>query len=261
MLLDRVTGSWTVKTLFSNTFFPCFSVPMGPCSNPGLLQPQAVASILQSRFSNKVPLLSLKLCPPELQACLSGGEGPPMLNLLLTTWTPRSVPTTTPPHPSKAHSSPLPYFIPEFWSHDRNKLARGSGHTLESSKAFCRKSIEKMGFSNCWSRRDHTLRAGCKPNKGACEMSSWEGRADPPDSIHLSTCTLDSHPHTWPCPPGSWHNAMWTWVKMNTGIQLVSVGVRISHLEKLSIGSIDLFQENHVLLPLIVKARKHYLEC
>lgn len=48
---------------------------------------------------------------------------------------------------------------------------------------------------------------------------------------------------------------------MNTGIQLVSVGVRISHLEKLSIGSIDLFQENHVLLPLIVKARKHYLEC
>lgn len=75
-----------------------------------------------------------------------------------------------------------------------------------------------MGFSKCWSRRDHTLRSGFKPDKGACEMSSWEGSADP---IHSSTCTLDSHPHTWPCPPGSWQDAMWTWVKMNIRIRIV----------------------------------------
>lgn len=34
-----------------------------------------------------------------------------------------------------------------------------------------------------------------------------------------------------------------------------------SHLEKLNVESIDLFQEDHPLLLLIMKAGKHYPEC
>ena len=109
ILLNRVTGSWTGKRLFPNTFFPCFSIPMGPCyhsrppETPWLQPPSYWAD-----FQAKSPCCCA--CLPELPACLSGGPG---LNLFPTSWTRCSLATL--PLSPQAHTplprSPPPSFL------------------------------------------------------------------------------------------------------------------------------------------------------
>lgn len=131
ILLNRVTGSWTGKRLFPNTFFPCFSIPMGPCyhsrppETPWLQPPSYWAD-----FQAKSPCCCA--CLPELPACLSGGSRAEFISHILDALLSRHPPS----FPSSPHSPPsLPSpLIPKSYSHDRNKLARGTGHTLESSK-------------------------------------------------------------------------------------------------------------------------------
>lgn len=100
-----------------------FPSPWGPATIPGLLKPGGCSLHLTEQIFKQSLLAAAGTELPSQAAGLPvGGSRAEFISHILDTSLSR--------HPP---SLPSP-FIPKSYSHDRNKLARGTGHTLESSK-------------------------------------------------------------------------------------------------------------------------------
>ena len=100
-----------------------FPSPWGPAIIPGLLKPGGCSLHLTEQIFKQSLLAAAGTEQPSQAAGLPvGGSRAEFISHILD--------TSLSHHPP---SLPSP-FIPKSYSHDRNKLARGTGHTLESSK-------------------------------------------------------------------------------------------------------------------------------
>lgn len=159
VLLSMVTGSLKLKNYFQTHSSLAFLSPWGPASVAGLQNPVAAAPILLCRHSSEVPWRCLEHRPPGL---LEGAPGPPAQGFL-------------PACPASSPQAPSPYpFIPRACSYDRNKLARGRGHTSQEKNAFWGKSSGRTGFLRSCSRRRSRWWTGWGEGLGA-PPPFWSG--------------------------------------------------------------------------------------
>lgn len=155
-----VTCSLMVKALFSDTFFPCFSIPMGSWYNswPSETLWLQLPSYWRD-FQMKSPC---RVHRTALQSCMCACKG-----LQCWIYFPHMDTLLSPLSLSLQSSLILPpplLFLPKSYSHDRNKLARGTGHTLDSSKCSVRnqqrkwdsQTAEAEGMMHWWLYTNHT---------------------------------------------------------------------------------------------------------
>lgn len=103
-----LTGSWTVKTLFSNTFFRCFSIPTGPCYNSWPSETPWLSFHRAEQIFKQSPLAVCIELPSRAAGMPVGGSDAEFTSHILdTSFSPHSPSLQSPLFPA----SPPPSFL------------------------------------------------------------------------------------------------------------------------------------------------------